>query len=292
MINNGHLSDEDLESYLAKLNSMVGLAGVKEQVNSLVNLIRIQNERRERNLQVMPMSYHLVFTGNPGTGKTTVARLLSKIYASLGIVTKGTLVETDRAGLVAGYVGQTAIKTEEVINKARGGILFIDEAYTLAHDQQDQFGMEAIDCLMKRMEDFRDDLVVIVAGYAEPMNRFLESNPGLKSRFNTHINFEDYTCTELAGILIGLCNDNGYSISLDCLFLLTDIITTKMEDENFMASFSNGRYIRNLFEKMVKEQGNRLSHTDISTLDNLSLTQISVDDLQSLISSGEFDKTF
>ena len=281
----------DLSACLNELNTMIGLSEVKAQVHSLVNLIRLQKERRDRGLPVMTMSYHLVFTGNPGTGKTTVARLLAEIYANLGVVSKGNFVEVDRSGLVAGYLGQTALKTEQVIDSARGGVLFIDEAYSLAQKEKDQYGMEAIDCLMKRMEDYRDDFVVIVAGYQAPMERFLESNPGLKSRFSRYIHFENYEMEDLLEILKRFCKSNGYQLETECLPLFEKQMKKRMEDPSFKHNFSNGRYVRNIFEKMVVAQGNRLATTDISQLDNNTLTLLTTQDLQYVISNHEFEKT-
>ena len=281
-----------LSAYLQELDGMIGLSEVKHQIHTLVNLIRVQNERRERNMTVMPMSYHMVFTGNPGTGKTTVARLIAKIYANLGIIDQEILVETDRTGLVAEYLGQTAVKTDKIINQAKGGVLFIDEAYSLVRDKQDQYGLEAIDCLMKRMEDYRNDLVVIVAGYKEPMDHFLLSNPGLKSRFNRHIHFANYTVPELTNILDVFCRKNGYTMQSECRELFAQLLEVQTNNSEFMKTFSNGRYIRNLFEKLILAQGNRLAQIDISNADDHVLTELTVEDLQYLISNGEFEKTF
>lgn len=205
------VSNIDVDGCLAELDSMIGLGGVKRQVRELVNLIRLQKERESRRFPVVPMSYHMVFTGNPGTGKTTVARLMGKIYAGLGIVSKSDVVETDRTGLVGQWIGSTTKITDAKINQARGGILFIDEAYALTpEDDSRDFGKEAVDCLLKRMEDYRDDLVVIVAGYEKPMQRFIDSNPGLKSRFKRYIHFENYDLLELLQILELYCKKGGY----------------------------------------------------------------------------------
>ena len=240
--------DDFLVDYLSELNSMIGLERVKREVRDLAALIQVQNERKRRGLATESGSttYHMVFTGNPGTGKTTVARLLGQIFASLGVVSDGKMVEMDRAGLVASYVGQTEEKTNRVIQSAMGGILYIDEAYALAKkDSPNDYGKDAIDCLLKRMEDNRDRFVVIVAGYEKPMEEFLSANPGLKSRFNTYIHFENYSVPELVRILERFCEKEGYVLQRGFCERLTENLERRMQDAMLMDYFSNGRYIRN-----------------------------------------------
>lgn len=268
LVENG--SEETLEDLLSELDNLVGLSGVKEEVHTLINLIKINKMKETREIKTAEVSKHLVFLGNPGTGKTTVARLLSKIYKQLQVLEKGQLVEVDRAGLVAGYVGQTALKTTEKINEAMGGILFIDEAYTLAKGGND-FGQEAIDTLLKAMEDHRDSFVVIVAGYPDLMEKFLESNPGLKSRFNKSILFEDYVPEELFAIFESLCKKSDLHLNDKACKLLKEyfqeLCTNKPEN------FANGREMRNLFERAYSNQANRLANlTSISDEQFLELT--------------------
>ena len=285
-------SSKNLDSYMRELNDLIGMDEVKNQVHALVNFLRIQSARKERGLPIVPMPHHLVFEGNPGTGKTTVARILAKIYASLGVVSKGTFVETDRAGLVAGYVGQTALKTDAVIKSARGGILFIDEAYSLIQDDRDSFGREAIDCLLKRMEDYRDDLVVIVAGYRDQMELFLSANPGLKSRFSHYIQFENYNLSALMKILEQIVHKNGYVLQPQCSELFKKQLDIQLQNREFTEHFSNGRYIRSLFEKLTFAQSNRLSAVEITSTDDNTLITLTVEDLQAIIADHAFEKTF
>ena len=260
-------TEETLEELLDNLNSLIGLAGVKSEVNTLINMLKIKKIRDSRGLETAHVSKHLVFLGNPGTGKTTVARLLSKIYQRLGALEKGQLVEVDRAGLVAGYIGQTALKTTEKIDEAMGGILFIDEAYTLAKGGND-FGQEAIDTILKAMEDNRENLVIIVAGYPEPMEEFLESNPGLKSRFNKNIMFEDYSEEELYSIFAVFCKPYGMKLNDQAELCLKQylhwLINHKPEN------FANGREMRNIFESTVSNQANRLVNSLEITDDELN----------------------
>ena len=257
-----------LEEAMAELNELVGLDVVKKDVDSLVNLVKVRKLRRERGMKCPDMSFHLVFSGNPGTGKTTVARIIGKIYSALGLLSKGHLVEVDRSGLVAGYVGQTAIKTQEVIQKALGGVLFIDEAYSLAPEKADKdFGQEAIDTILKAMEDHRDDFVVIVAGYASLMPRFIDSNPGLKSRFNKYLDFADYDGDQLYAIFMGRVQRNDYKLDAEADEAVREHLRVLYEDRD--ENFGNGRDVRNFFEKIVANQANRVAKMDAPTDDDL-----------------------
>ena len=249
---------EKIEDLKKELDGYIGLDTVKGEVNSLINWIQICKLRKENGLPTPGLSLHMVFSGNPGTGKTMIARLMARIYKSLGILSKGQLVEVDRSGLVAGYVGQTAIKTQEVIEKAKGGVLFIDEAYTLTSRGANDFGQEAVDTVLKAMEDNRDDLVVIVAGYIELMEEFIHSNPGLESRFNRFLNFPDYTLEEMTDIFLMRCSQSGYTLSDDAKAPLHDILREKSAD---IKGFGNARGVRNLFEKAIAAQADRLSQS-------------------------------
>ena len=250
--------EQTAEELLAELDSLIGLDGVKREVHSLINLIKVRKLREQHDLKVMDMSFHMVFTGNPGTGKTTVARLVARVYKQLGFLSQGQLIETDRSGLVAGYVGQTAGKVTEVVKSALGGILFIDEAYALARKGMDNdFGREAIDTLVKLMEDNRDDLVVIVAGYTDEMHDFLTSNPGLISRFNKYIDFPDYTDDELMAILAMNAKKQGYVIADDANQAVRGMLEGMSVSDRL--DFGNARGMRNTLEKLVQEQANRLA---------------------------------
>ena len=257
---------EDIEDLRKELDSYVGLAAVKREVKDLINLAAVEQLRRQHGLPTADMSLHMVFTGNPGTGKTTIARLMARIYHSLGILSKGQLVEVDRSGLVAGYVGQTAIKTRKVIDSALGGVLFIDEAYALNGGGANDFGQEAIDTLLKAMEDHRDDLVVIVAGYDGLMERFIHSNPGLESRFNRYLHFADYTEEELLDIFRMQCQKGCYTLDPEAEEPLRALLEERMGDA---ASFGNARGVRNLFEQILVRQAGRLAGQGSVTKEDL-----------------------
>ena len=248
---------ENIEDLKAELNDLIGLEGIKREVNNLINMVTVHNLRRQNGLKTVDMSLHMVFSGNPGTGKTTIARLMSRIYRSIGVLSKGHLVEVDRSGLVAGYVGQTATKTSEVIKKAIGGVLFIDEAYALSNGRsENDFGQEAIETILKAMEDNRDDLVVIVAGYDGLMDDFIHSNPGLESRFNRYLHFDDYTVDEMMGILDLQLRKGQYVLDDEARAAVRDYI---IEANTGSIAFGNARGVRNIFERLLVAQSNRLA---------------------------------
>ncbi len=272
--------EETLEELLQELNDLTGLTKVKEDLNSLINLLKVHKMRAERGLPQTQVTLHMVFSGNPGTGKTTVARLMSKIYHKLGVLEKGHLVEVDRSGLVSGYVGQTAIKTKKVIDSAIGGLLFIDEAYSLtASSGGNDFGTEAVNTLLKAMEDHRDDLIVIVAGYPDLMQDFLDSNPGLRSRFNKKILFEDYTADELMDIFSGICGKSSCEITEEAADCVREFFRKRCEAK--LPGFANGRDVRNYFEKTLTNQANRLATlTDVTDQDLVTITLEDVQDVE------------
>lgn len=268
----------DVNDLLSELEQMEGLQPIKEEIQSMVNLIKVRKMREANHLPNTPMSLHMVFTGNPGTGKTTVARLLSRIYKGLGVLSGGQMIEVDRSSLVAGYVGQTALKTSEIIQKALGGILFIDEAYSLTNKGENDFGDEAIETILKAMEDNRDNLVVIVAGYQDLMNDFINSNPGLKSRFNKYLNFEDYDAIQLYHIFITFCKKDGYDISDSAIEVLKNYFSNLYEHRD--QNFANARDVRNSFEKILSIQANRLSQLTNPLVKDLKTIQL--EDVNSL----------
>lgn len=249
--------DDTLEKTLQELNDLVGLENVKKDINELINLLEIQKKRDNQGLKNVDISLHTVFLGPPGTGKTTVARLLGRIYKHLGYLPKGQLYETDREGLVAGYVGQTAIKTAKVLDESMGGILFVDEAYSLTQNHMGtDFGAEAVNTIIKRMEDHREDLAVVVAGYTEPMNAFIDSNPGLRSRFNRYFTFNHFSSDELILIFERFCSKYDFQLADEAKQKLKTILEAiePLKTE----SFGNARVIRNIFEKAIQNQANRL----------------------------------
>ncbi len=255
--NKDNFSD-NLTDLLNNLNNLVGMQNVKTDIGTLINFLKIQKMRQEEGLPVISITLHSVFCGPPGTGKTTIARVMGEMYKQLGILSKGHVIEIDRSGLVAGYVGQTAIQVDEVVKSALDGVLFIDEAYTLAPEGGSKdFGQEAIDTLLKRMEDYRDRLVVIVAGYPEEMSRFIDANPGLQSRFNRFFHFEDYKPDELLAIFEIICQQNHFILAEQSKQILLSQLTTLYENRD--KKFGNGRLVRNIFDKTVEKQANRLA---------------------------------
>ena len=268
---------EPEKSGMEELEELIGLESVKRDVEELIGLAKVRKMRQEKDMKAVPVSLHLVFSGNPGTGKTTVARILAKLYKEIGILSKGQLIETDRSGLVAGYVGQTALKTQKKIEEAMGGVLFIDEAYTL-NEEGENFGQEAIDTILKAMEDHRDEFIVIVAGYTDLMREFIESNPGLRSRFNKFFEFPDYTADELQQIFMKMCDKYQYKLSEEAEAAARERII-RMEAEKG-ENFANAREVRNLFEKIITNQAARVS--GIEDVDEETLTTITIDDLKDL----------
>jgi len=269
---------------MEELNDLIGLQDIKNDVRELVSFMKVQKKREALGSKSVPVSLHLVFTGNPGTGKTTIARILARLYSEIGVLSKGQLVEVDRSGLVAGYVGQTAIKTQEKIQEALGGILFIDEAYALAKDGND-YGQEAIDTILKAMEDHRDDFIVIVAGYTGPMKTFIESNPGLKSRFNKFIEFPDYSAEELKDIFLMRCTKYGYTLSDEAMKSLETILQYRTTHKD--SNFANAREARNIFEAVITNQATRLA--DMEELPDELLNVLEAADFEELMPDVEAD---
>lgn len=270
---------ETLEQVMAELDDLVGMQNIKESVRTLTNFLKVQQVRKERGLAQTSVSLHMVFGGPPGTGKTTIARLTGRLFKALGILKKGHLVETDRAGLVAGYVGQTAKKTDDLVNSALDGVLFIDEAYALSPPGGgNDFGREAIDTLLKRMEDFRDRLVVIVAGYTDEMNDFIETNPGLKSRFNRYFYFADYPPQDLLAIFTKMCSKSNFNPTTETQAKLKQMFEQLYTSRD--RTFGNGRLVRNLFEKAIEQQANRLASA--ATLTDEQLVTLLPEDLPAI----------
>ena len=261
-----------------ELDDLIGLGEVKKEVRSLANFVKLQKQREAKGLKTAKVSYHLVFYGSPGTGKTTVARIIGRIYKDLGVLKKGHTVETDRSGLVAKYLGQTALKTDTVVHQAIHGVLFIDEAYALVPEDGNgsDYGQEAISTLLKRMEDYRDSLVVIIAGYKNEMQRFIDSNPGLQSRFNRYIDFPDYTSAELTDIFKMYMKKNQYTLAPDAENYLREQLDYAVAHKD--RNFGNARYARNVFEKSIQAQANRLEGR--TNLNERELTELTVSDLQ------------
>lgn len=259
-----------LEELINELNKLIGLKDVKSKVNDLINFKTIQVLREKQGLYSNKGTMHLAFTGKPGTGKTTVARIVGRIYNKIGLLSKGHFVEASRTDLIAGYQGQTAHKVKKIIEQAKGGVLFIDEAYSITENEHsDSYGRECLTELTKALEDYRDDLVVIVAGYTEPMNHFFSSNPGLRSRFNTFIEFPDYSADELLGIFVKQCEDNDYSLTeeaRDCIHnILVELVANKKDD------FANGRLVRNIYDDVTMNHARRVVKISNPSREDLSL---------------------
>ena len=264
VINEKKRVNSALKPYLDELNHMIGLSRIKEQINDIVCEINVNKLRKAFRLKSPSTTRHMVFVGNPGTGKTTVARMIANIYKVLGVIPTNKLVEVDRSGLVAAYAGQTAIKTREVIESAKGGVLFIDEAYAICRDDDDNYGYEALDTLTKCLEDYREDMVVIVAGYKDEMQNFLKSNPGLSSRFKTVISFDDYSSDELLKIFLSLLRDNDYHLDKEAEESVKEMFKSINNLEG------NGRSVRNLFEDIVRHQARRVNELEDISIDCLS----------------------
>lgn len=278
--NTGSTSEQDsetLEQLMEELNALTGLEAVKQDITNIINLIKVKKLRESRGMKQPNISLHLVFSGNPGTGKTTVARLLARIYKKLGVVRTGQLVEVDRSNLVEGYVGQTATKTAEVIESALGGILFIDEAYTLTSNKGEKdFGQEAVDTLLKAMEDKRDDLIVIVAGYTDLMEEFVNSNPGLKSRFNKYIFFQDYTGEQLYEIFLSMCSKQEYTLDDEAGQYVLDYLVYRVRKHD--KNFANAREARNYMERCISRQATRI--VEIEDIDDATIRTFTYSDVK------------
>ncbi|MGN1433411.1 MAG: AAA family ATPase [Ruminococcus sp.] len=269
-----------LTDLLNELNELTGLKKVKDKVNDLIAFQTVQKLRREQGLNISKNTMHLAFTGNPGTGKTTVARIVGRIYKQLGLLSKGHFIEVSRTDLIAGYQGQTALKVKKVVEKAKGGVLFIDEAYSITENENsDSYGRECLTELTKALEDYRDDLVVIVAGYTEPMDKFFESNPGLKSRFNTFIEFDDYNETELFDILVLLCKKNNYTLTRSAEEKIKEVLSYYVKNKT--EHFANGRLTRNIFDDLIMNQAKRV--VSINNPSKSELTDITAEDVNTML---------
>lgn len=267
------MNSRTLEELIEELNALTGLETVKQKVRDLIAFQKIQKLRETNKLFSSKNTMHLAFTGNPGTGKTTVARIVGHLYKRLGLLSMGHFIEVSRTDLIAGYQGQTALKVKSVIEKAKGGVLFIDEAYSITENEHsDSYGRECLTELTKALEDYRDDLVVIVAGYTVPMQQFFESNPGLKSRFNSFIEFPDYSSDELEEILVTMCKKNDYLIEYNALSGIKQYFSeiTANKDE----SFANGRLVRNLYDDLVMNHARRVFHIDNATKEDLTIIKM------------------
>lgn len=268
-----------LDELLEDLNGLIGLENVKEKVNDLISFQTVQMLREKQGLHSHKGTMHLAFTGNPGTGKTTVARIVGRIYKQIGLLSKGHFVEVSRTDLIAGYQGQTALKVKKVIDEARGGVLFIDEAYSITeNDHSDSYGRECLTELTKALEDYRDDLVVIVAGYTEPMNHFFASNPGLKSRFNTFIEFPDYSAEELSRMFFKLCKENDYYLSENVEDHVLNILLEQVKNKK--ENFANGRLVRNIYDDVTMNHARRVVKMNTPSREDLSL--ITCDDFENI----------
>jgi stage V sporulation protein K len=273
------LPTKNADKVLERLDELVGMQSVKDEVKTLINLLKMQKLRQSKGIKPPPMTLHSVFCGPPGTGKTTIARLMGQIYKELGVLSKGHLVETDRAGLVAGYIGQTAAKVHQIVDSALDGVLFIDEAYALIpEDGGKDFGHEAVATLLTRMVNDGERLVVIVAGYQDDMSRFLDSNPGLKSRFNQYFSFEDYQPQELLKIFEGICKQHHFNLDSAAKELLLNKFCELYAART--KSFGNGRLVKNIFQKVIQGQANRLA--DISAISDEMMMTLQLEDVQQL----------